>query len=187
METNAVPENSGFVITGHKYLISNAPVSDLSLVYAVTDQNKGFFGGITAFIVETDTKGFKTDQKLSKLGLRTTQMGEQIFEQVYVPESQILGKIGGGGVIFNHSMEWEKICLTAIHIGILQRIIEKLVVHLNQRESSGKSIGKYQSISHKIAEMKVQLETGKLLSYQSAWKLDRQKNLSMDAAMLGML
>lgn len=182
LRTRAEPDGNGFRLNGTKMFSSNGPVADIALVFAATDPEKGYHGGVTAFIVEKGTSGFRTGQKFEKMGLRTSPIGELVFEDAYVPEEAILGGVGGGATIFTHSMDWERICLFASHVGTMERLLEKSIEYARTRTQFGQSIGKFQAVSHPIADMKVQLEAARLLTYKAAWQLDRVRTVSMDAA-----
>jgi alkylation response protein AidB-like acyl-CoA dehydrogenase len=175
--------DDSFTISGNKIFASNGPVADIAVVYAATDSGKGFLGGITAFLVEDGTPGFSKGQKFEKMGLRTSPIGELVFQEASVPAANVLGQVGAGGPIFNQSMEWERICLVAAHIGVMERLLEKAVGYARERKSFGQAIGKNQAISHKIADMKVRLETARLLVYRSASKLQNRSSIGLDASM----
>lgn len=182
MKTTAVRSGDGFLINGRKMFSSNGPIADLALVFAVTDAEKGYYGGITAFLVEKGTPGFSPGQKFDKLGTRTSPLGEMVFENVFVPETAALGGIGAGSAMFIHAMDWERICLFATHVGQMERLLEKSIQYARSRTQFGQPISKFQAISHKIADMKVQLEAARLLIYKAAWKLERARSVSMDAS-----
>ena len=95
----------------------------------------------------------------------------------------MLGGIGGGSALFTSAMDWERICLFASHIGMMERLLEQSVSYARVRTQFGQAIGKFQAIAHRIVNMKVQLEAARLLTYRSAWRLGRVKNVSMDASM----
>ncbi len=182
MRTRAEPDGSGWRINGVKTFISNGPIGDVGIVFAITNPEKGFHGGVTGFIVEKNTPGFSASHKFEKLGLRTSPISELIFENVYVPESAVLGSVGGGSSVFGTAMDWERILLVAGHVGTMERLLETSIAYARKRSQFGQTIGKFQAVSHKIADMKVQLEASRLLAYQSAWRLDHCKTVSMDAA-----
>src|SRR5262249_55226158 len=182
LRTRAEPDNDGFRLNGTKTFISNGPVADLVIVFAVTDPKKRYFGGITAFLVQKGTRGFRASQKFEKMGLRTSPIGELVFEDVYVPTSAVLGGLGAGSTFFTSTMDWERICLFASHVGTMERLIETSVAYARTRVQFGQAIGKFEAISHRIADMKVQLEAARLLTYRAAWRLGRAKSASLDAA-----
>lgn len=183
MSTRAEPHGDGFRINGTKMFSSNGPVADLAVVFAATDPEKGYHGGITTFLVEKGTPGFHTGQRFEKMGLRTCWIGELVFEDVHVPTGAVLGGVGAGAVLFTHAMDWERTCLFASHIGTMERLLEKSIEYARTRTQFGQPIGKFQAVSHRIADMKVQLEAARLLTYKAAWRLNRTRNIPIDAAM----
>ncbi len=169
-----------YLLNGSKTFISNSAASSLVLTYAETNPDKGFFGGLSAFIVEKDQ--YKIGASFKKMGLENCSLGEIIFEQSSLSETNLLGKEGGGAFIFNHSMEWERICLAGIHLGAMQRVLAKTIEFVKQRKSLGQSIGKFQGVSHTIADMVCTLDVARNYAYKSAWCLDHKKNVSKEAA-----
>lgn len=182
MRTRAERAGDGWRINGTKTFVSNGPIGDVAIVFAVTDPEKGFHGGITAFLVERGTEGFSSSKKFEKLGLRTSPIGELIFEDVWVPDSSILESVGAGSKVFATAMDWERTLLVAGHVGALERLLETSVNYARTRSQFGQIIGKFQAVAHKIADMKVHLEAARLLAYQSAWRLEHARNASLDAA-----
>ena len=181
--TRAEPEGDGFVINGTKTFISNAPVADLVIVFTMTDRSKGFHGGTTPFLVEKGTPGFRVSQKIEKMGLRTAPFGELVFEDVRVPASAAIGGVGGGAAMFTEAMDWERVLLFAAHVGTMERLLEEAIKYAKTRRQFGQPIGKFQAVSHKIADMKVQLEAARLLTYRAATRLETARGASLDAAM----
>jgi len=182
MKTRARPDGDDFIIDGVKIFSSNGPVADLAVLYAKTDPDKGYIGGVTAFLVETGTPGFSKGQSFKKMGLRSCSIGELVFDNVRLPKSAVLGSVGGGGPIFNQSMEWERTCLVAAHVGKMERLLEKAVEYAQTRKSFGQRIGQFQAVSHRIADMKVRLEAARLLAYRTATRLETSKMVGLDAA-----
>ena len=183
LRTKAEPDGSGFCINGTKTLISNGPIADLVIVFAMTDPDKGYYGGVTAFLVESDTPGFRVSQKFETMGVRTAPLGELVFEDVHVPTEAVLSGVGAGSTLFTQVMDWERICLFASHIGTMERLLEQSIKYARTRTQFGQSIGKFQAVAHRIVDMKVQLEAARLLTYRAAWRLGRVKHVSMDASM----
>jgi len=183
MKTRAHADGDDFVIRGVKTFSSNGPVANLAVVYAQTDPNRGYLGGVTAFLVEENTPGFKKGQTFQKMGLRSCPIGELVFDDVRVPRSAVLGQVGSGGPIFNQSMEWERTCLVGAHLGSMERLLDQAVEFAKTRKSFGQRIGAYQAVSHRIADMKVRLEAARLLTYRTATKLETSKSVGFDAAM----
>jgi alkylation response protein AidB-like acyl-CoA dehydrogenase len=183
LRTKAARANGGFRINGTKTFISNGPVADVVIVFAMTDADKGYHGGVTAFLVERGTAGFSAGPKFDKMGLRTSPIGELVFNDVYVPEDAVLAGVGGGAALFSASMDWERICLFASHVGTMERLLETSISYARTRSQFKQMIGKFQAVGHCIADMKVQLEAARLLTYRAAWRLGNTRNASLDAAM----
>jgi L-prolyl-PCP dehydrogenase len=181
--TKAQRDGAGFRINGTKTFISNGPVADVVIVFAVTDAAKGYHGGVTGFLVEATNPGFTVTQRFEKMGLRTSPIGELVFEDAWVPEQAAVGGVGGGATVFTEAMDWERICLFASHIGAMERLLETSVRHARTRAQFGQAIGKFQAVSHRIVDMKVQLEAARLLTYRAASRLGRSRSVSMDASM----
>lgn len=183
MTTRAVRDGDGFLLDGTKVFSSNGPVADLAVIYAVTDPERGYLGGITAFLVGTETPGFQSGQKFEKIGLRSCLIGELVLDGVYVPEEAVLGAVGAGSTLFSQSMEWERICLVAAHVGTMERLLERAVEYARTRTAFGQKIGKFQAVSHRIVDMKVRLEAARLLTYKAASRLDQSRDVAMDASL----
>jgi len=183
MAARATRDGDGFVIRATKTLITNAPVADLAVVYAATDPDKGYHGGITGFLVERGAEGFTAGQTFETMGLRSCPIGELVLDDVRVGPDAVLGPVGAGGLIFAESMIWERLLLVASHLGVMDRLLDQAVEYARTRTSAGRPIGEHQAISHRIADMKVQLEAARLLTYRGAWKLDRSRDVALDAAM----
>jgi len=182
IKTQARKVGEDFIVSGTKTFSSNGPVADLAVVYAKTDPDKGYLGGVTAFLVDAGTAGFSKGQVFKKMGLRTSPIGELVFDEVRLPPSAVLGTVGGGGPIFNQSMEWERTCLVAAHLGTMERQLEKAIEYARTRKSFGQRISQYQAVSHRIADMKVRLEAARLLTYRTATRLDISRSVGFDAA-----
>jgi hypothetical protein len=182
LRTRAEPDGDGFRINGTKTFISNGPVADLVIVFALTDPDKGYHGGVTAFLVETTAPGFAVSQRFEKMGLRTSPIGELVFEDVAVAAGGVLGGVGGGSAVFTHAMDWERVCLFAAHLGTMERLLQRAIAHARTRSQFGQRIGKFQAVAHRIVDMKVHLEAARLLVYRAASRLERTRTVSMDAA-----
>lgn len=181
LSTTAKLEDDHYILNGSKTLISNAPVADLFLVFATVDKSKGFMG-VTAFLVEKTFPGLAISKEIDKMGLKTSPMAEVIFEDCRVPLTNRLGPEGNGATIFNEGIEWERSCMLASDIGVMERQLEECIKYAKVREQFKKPIGKFQAISHKIADMKVRLETARLILYKVAWLKQTQGRAGMEAA-----
>jgi alkylation response protein AidB-like acyl-CoA dehydrogenase len=182
LSTRADRQDGGYRLNGAKTLVTNALDADLALVFAATAPEKGSWG-ISAFVVEKGTPGFSVGRHLEKMGMRAVRMGELVFEDCFVPECNRLGPEGIGMHLFNHAMEWERACILGSHTGAMERQLEEYVAYSRSRKQFGQAIGKFQSISNRIAEMKVRLETARLLLYKTAWLKKQGKPAQMEAAM----
>jgi alkylation response protein AidB-like acyl-CoA dehydrogenase len=181
LRTRAERKGDGYVLNGSKTFVSNAPIADVLIVFANVDPTKGP-AGVSAFLVEKETPGFSISRKLQKMGLRTSPMAELAFMDCEVPAENLLGKEGSGQSIFTASMEWERTCILAGHLGGMQRLIETCSKYARERKQFGQPIGKFQSISNKIAEMEVRLETSRLLLYKAAWLKKQGRHALREAA-----
>jgi alkylation response protein AidB-like acyl-CoA dehydrogenase len=182
LKTRALKEENVFRLNGFKNYVSNGPIADVLITYALTNPGKGFFGGISAFLINKKIHDYNVSAPVEKMGLVSCLMGEVHFEDLFVESSTLLGKEGGGAMIFNKSMEWERICLGALHLGTMKRLLEQAVDFAKARKSGGKNIGSYQAISHPLANFKARLEGARLLTLNAAWKLDRCESVINDAA-----
>jgi alkylation response protein AidB-like acyl-CoA dehydrogenase len=181
METKATKKNDGYLLNGTKTYVTNAPVADLFVVYAVTNPNYGYMG-ISGFIVERDTEGLVIDEPFKKIGLETSQISTVNFCDCYIPSSNLIGKEGKGFAIFSRSMQLERSCIFAIYLGIMRRQLNNVIEHAKNRVQFGKSIAKNQAVSHRIVDMKLRLESASMLLYKACEKIDNKENASMDVS-----
>jgi alkylation response protein AidB-like acyl-CoA dehydrogenase len=175
MKTRAKKKDGSYLLNGSKIFISNGPIADLAGVFAIGDSNKQKFTRISCFLIEKDTPGFTRAKPMEKMGLQTLQNGELIFDDCLLPPESLLGKEGQGGMILNEILLYERILFSACHLGVMERVFEECIEYASQREQFGQTIGKYQAVSHKIADMKRDLELSKLILYKSAWQKDQNK------------
>lgn len=183
MTTTAVQDGDSFVLNGSKTFITNAPVADVFVVFAVTDPSKGAFG-LSAFLVERESEGLEVGPPIKKMGLRTSPMGELVFADCRIPAGNLLGKLGSGMAIFNHSMSWERGCILASSVGTMQRQLETSVSYARERRQFGQPIGKFQAVAHRVVDMKVRLEAARLLLYQLGWKLAQGNDVALESAIV---
>ncbi len=139
--------------------------------------------GITAFILEKDFPGLSVGKEIKKMGLRTSLMAEVIMENCRVPVENRLGEEGMGAAIFNSSMEWERSCILGSNVGSMERQLEACIKYARERKQFNRSISKFQSVANKIVDMKVRLETSRLVLYKIAWLKQRGQDAVMDAAL----
>ncbi|MEM9546191.1 MAG: acyl-CoA dehydrogenase family protein [Bacteroidota bacterium] len=183
METTATKVDGGYVLNGKKHLITLAPLADIALIFASTNPKLGKWG-ISAFIVESNFEGFEALPVQAKMGLRTVPIGQFIFKDCFVPESNRLGKEGAGFGIISHSLEYDRCCILASHLGAMERQLEDSIAYIKERKQFGQKIGSFQSVSNRIADMKLRLETSRLLLYKTAWKKQSGSSAMMEASLL---
>jgi alkylation response protein AidB-like acyl-CoA dehydrogenase len=183
LRTLAMRTSDGWILDGSKTFITNAPVAGVFVVFASTDLALGF-AGISAFVVDRETPGVSVGVPFHKMGLRTSPMSEVVFTRCEVPADALLGPEGAGAAIFNSSMDWERSCILASSIGTMERQIERSIEYARDRRQFRQPIGKFQAVSHRIADMKVRLETARLLLYRLGWAKDAGRSSAMDAAMV---
>jgi alkylation response protein AidB-like acyl-CoA dehydrogenase len=182
LTTHAKPVEGGFRLNGHKHLITFAPIADFTIIFATVDPKLGRWG-ISTFIVDSDTLGYNASETQEKMGLRTTPIGEIWLEDCFVPTDNMIGAEGSGAAIFNSSQEWERACILASQLGIMEFQLETAVAYAQTRQQFGRPIGKFQAVSHRIAEMKLRLDAAKLLAYRAAWTIDKGQPAMMAAAL----
>jgi L-prolyl-PCP dehydrogenase len=183
LSTTAQRNGTAYVLNGSKTFVTNAPESDLFLVFGTIDKELGF-AGVTAFLIEKDTPGLTVGKPLSKMGLRTSPMSELFFDGCEVPAENLLGKPGGGMLVFDASMTWERGCILACTVGTMERQLERSVEYARERKQFGQPIGSFQAVSHKLVDMKLRLETARLLLYRLGWLIDTGKPTALESALV---
>jgi alkylation response protein AidB-like acyl-CoA dehydrogenase len=174
--------DGGYVLNGTKTFVTNAPVANMAVVFATVDPARGMWG-VTGFVVDMEAPGISVSRHIDKMGLRTSPMGEIFLDDCFVPDTNRLGPEGAGASLFKDSMEWERACILAGHIGAMERQLEQAVDYARQRNQFGRPIGKFQTVANRIVDMKVRLETARLLLYKVAWLKSRGRPAVMEAAM----
>lgn len=168
LRTRAVEKGDSFVLTGTKTFITNAPVADVFVIFATTDPELGAFG-LAAFIVDRDSAGLTVGQPFKKMGLNSSPMSELFLDEVPVPRANLLGRMGNGMTIFNHSIDWERAGVLASAVGTMERQIEASCEHARNRHTFGRPIASNQAVSHRLVDMQVRLEAARLLLYKAGW------------------
>jgi hypothetical protein len=181
LRTTSRLDGDYYVLNGTKMFCTMAPIADVFVIFATVDKKKGFMG-VTAFIVERGYPGFSVSKEIHKMGLRTAPFAELILEECKVPVENRLGKEGNGAAIFDDSIEWERSCILASLLGGMERQLERCIKYAKERKQFGKSIGSYQSVSNKIVDMKVRMETSRLMLYKLAWMKKTHGKATMEAA-----
>jgi isovaleryl-CoA dehydrogenase len=181
MRLRAKKRGDHYVLNGTKMWITNGPQADTLVVYAKTDPVAGQ-RGITAFIIEKDMKGFRTAQKLDKLGMRGSDTSELIFEDCEVPDDNVLGGEGNGARVLMSGLDYERAVLAAGSIGIMQACMDVVLPYLHDRKQFGQPIGSFQLMQGKIADMYVTLSAARAYVYAVAQACDRGQTTRKDAA-----
>jgi alkylation response protein AidB-like acyl-CoA dehydrogenase len=168
MRARAERTEDGYVLTGTKQYVTNAPIADVMLIFAA-HPDRPSMSGVSAFLVEKGTPGLTVSRHMEKMGLRTSPMAEVVLDDCVVPAESRLGPEGGGSAIFNSTMVWERSCILAGTLGAMQRQLEVCVAYARERKQFGQPIGNFQAVSGKVADMYMRLEAARLLVYQAAW------------------
>ncbi|NQY14870.1 MAG: isovaleryl-CoA dehydrogenase [Henriciella sp.] len=181
MKLRAEKKGDRYVLNGSKMWITNAPDADTLIVYAKTEPEQKS-RGITAFIIERGFKGFSVAQKLDKLGMRGSETGELVFEDCEVPEENVMGPLNGGVEVLMSGLDYERAVLSAGPTGIMQACMDVVVPYVHDRKQFGKSIGEFQLVQGKLADMYVQMNAAKAYVYAVAKACDRGETTRKDAA-----
>ncbi len=181
MKLKAEDKGDHFQLNGTKMWITNGPDADVLVVYAKTDATAGS-KGITAFIIESDFQGFSTAQKLDKLGMRGSNTCELVFDNCIVPKENILGTVGSGVRVLMSGLDYERVILSGGPLGIMQACLDIVIPYIHDRQQFGKSIGEFQLIQGKVADMYTELNACKSYVYSVADACDRGETTRMDAA-----
>jgi isovaleryl-CoA dehydrogenase len=181
MRLKAETAQGGYLLNGNKMWITNAPTANTLLVYAKTDPSAGS-KSVSAFLIEKDFEGFSTAQKLDKLGMRGSDTCELVFEDCFVPTENIVGEIGDGAKILMSGLDYERVVLSAVSTGIMQACLDTVLPYIHERKQFGKSIGEFQLMQGKLADMYVSLSTARSYSYAVAAACDRGETTRKDAA-----
>ncbi len=181
MKLKAQKTSDGYLLNGSKFWITNAPQADTLIVYAKTDMDAGP-KGITAFLIEKDFAGFSIAQKLDKLGMRGSETGELVFENCLVPEENILGNLNGGVEVLMSGLDYERAVLAAGPVGIMQAAMDVVIPYIHERKQFGQSIGEFQLIQGKVADMYVGMNATRAYVYAVAEACDRGETTREDAA-----
>jgi len=181
MRTRADKKGTKYILNGSKMWITNGPLADTIVVYAKTDATAGA-RGITAFLVEKKFKGFSTAQKLDKLGMRGSDTGELLFQDCEVPEENVLGAVGNGVNILMSGLDYERVVLAAGPLGLMQAAIDLVIPYIHDRKQFGQSIGRFQLMQAKIADMYVGMNAAKAYVYAVAKACDEGRTTREDAA-----
>ena len=182
VQTTAVPDKDEWVLNGTKQFITSGDIAEVVTVMVMTDKSKGA-KGISAFIVEKDTPGFKVGQLEDKLGLRGSRTAELIFEDCRIPKENLLAEKDMGFIGAMNILDRGRTAIGAMAVGIARGALEHSIEYAKQREQFGKPISKFQAIQWKIADMATEIDAARLLVYRAAYLEDEGKPFSKEAAM----
>ena len=181
MKLRAEKHGDAYVLNGHKMWITNGPDADVLVVYAKTDLSAAS-RGITAFLIEKGFKGFSTAQKLDKLGMRGSNTCELVFEDCEVPAGNVMGVEGGGVRVLMSGLDYERVVLSAIGIGIMHASLDVVMPYVHERKQFGQPIGEFQLIQAKVADMYTAMNSARAYVYAVAAACDRGAVTRQDAA-----
>lgn len=182
MRTFAENKGDHYLLNGTKNWVTNGKSAGVYIVFAVTDRDKGH-KGISAFIVEGDREGFTTGKKENKLGIRSSDTCELIFDDCKIPGENLIGEEGNGFKIAMDTLDGGRIGIAAQALGIAQSALEKSVNYSKEREQFGKPISKYQAIQFKLAQMGTETEAVRLLTYRAAIRREEGRRITREASM----
>ena len=171
MKLKAQDKGGYYLLNGSKFWITNGPDADTLVVYAKTEPELGA-RGVTAFLVEKTMKGFSIAQKLDKMGMRGSTTGELVFQDVEVPAENVLGTVNGGAKVLMSGLDYERAVLAAGPIGIMQAVMDNVIPYIHDRKQFGQSIGEFQLIQGKVADMYTILQASRAYCYTVGKNLD---------------
>jgi len=183
MRTTAVRRDGGWVLNGGKTFITNGSYADCAVVLALTDREKGTRGGISGFLVEKGTAGFRAGKKENKLGLRASDTAELIFEDCFVPEDCLVGTEGSGFKDAMRVLDGGRISIAALSLGIARGALDAAMKYATQRRQFGKAISEFQAIQFKLATMATELDAAWLLTMRAARMKDAGENVTLESSM----
>ena len=181
MKLKADKRNDRFILNGTKMWITNGPDASTLIVYAKTNQEEGS-RGITAFIIEKDTKGFSSSVKLDKLGMRGSNTCELVFDNCEIPFDNVLGEVGKGVEVLMSGLDYERVVLAAGPLGIMAAALDVVVPYVHERKQFGKAIGTFQLMQAKLADMYTTFNACRSYVYAVAGACDRGKITRKDSA-----
>jgi alkylation response protein AidB-like acyl-CoA dehydrogenase len=180
--TTAVKRGDRYVLNGNKTFITNGRYADVAVVIAVTDKSKGTHG-LSAFVVEKGTKGFRPGKKENKLGLRASDTSELIFEDCEIPEGNLLGAEGEGFIDAMRVLDGGRISIAALALGIARGALDATLKYVKERRQFGKAIAEFQGIQWKLADMATELDAARLLTQRAAVLKDASRKVTRESSM----
>ncbi|MEH3120845.1 MAG: isovaleryl-CoA dehydrogenase [Sphingomonas phyllosphaerae] len=181
MKLRATKVDGGWRLNGTKFWITNAAYADTLVVYAKTDAEAGS-KGITAFLIEKGFDGFSIGQKIDKLGMRGSPTAELVFDDCFVADAQVMGPLNGGVKVLMSGLDYERVVLSGIQLGIMQACIDTVLPYVRERKQFGRAIGEFQLMQAKVADMYVALNSARAYVYAVAKACDAGRTTRFDAA-----
>jgi len=181
MRLRADKVDGGFRLNGTKFWITNAPYAQTLVVYAKTEPEAGS-KGITTFLIEKGFPGFSIGQKIDKVGMRGSPTAELVFQDCFVPDENVMGPLNGGAKVLMSGLDYERVVLSGIQLGIMQACLDVVLPYLRERKQFGAPIGSFQLMQAKIADMVVALNSARAYVYAVARACDAGKTTRQDAA-----
>ncbi|HCA42757.1 MAG TPA: acyl-CoA dehydrogenase [Bacteroidetes bacterium] len=182
MASVAEKKNGKYILNGSKIFITHGSVGETAVVTAVTDKSKGN-NGISAFIIEKGWKGFSTGKKENKLGMRSSDTAELIFENVEIPEENLIGEEGQGYKQALQILDGGRIAIAALSVGIAQGALDASLKYSKERKQFGKTLSEFQGTQFKLSDMATELDAARLLTYRAAWTRMQGRDINLPAAM----
>jgi isovaleryl-CoA dehydrogenase len=179
MKLKADAVQGGYVLNGTKFWITNATYADTLVVYAKTGEGSR---GITAFLIEQGDQGFSIGQKIDKMGMRGSPTAELVFDDCHIPEDRIMGPLHGGVGVLMSGLDYERVVLAGLQLGIMQACLDTVIPYLRERKQFGKPIGAFQLMQAKVADMYVALQSARAYTYAVAKSCDAGQTTRFDAA-----
>jgi isovaleryl-CoA dehydrogenase len=181
MQLKADRVQGGWVLNGTKFWITNAPYADTLVVYAKTSPEAGS-RGITAFLIERNMPGFSIGQKIDKMGMRGSPTAELVFDDCEIADEQVMGPENGGVGVLMSGLDYERVVLAGLQLGIMQACLDVVIPYVREREQFGKPIGSFQLMQAKVADMYVALQSARSYTYAVAQACDAGQTTRFDAA-----
>jgi alkylation response protein AidB-like acyl-CoA dehydrogenase len=182
LRTTALRDDNEYVLNGVKIFTTNAPLADVILIYAKTDVESGYLG-VSAFAAERDTPGLSIGPPTRLSGMQSAPVASVYLQDCRVPACNMIGQPGQGSLVFNRSMLWERACLFAAYLGLMEHQLESTIAFTRKRRQFGKPLSANQAVSHRLVDMKLRLESARLLLYHACWVFDSGRDAAVDISL----
>jgi alkylation response protein AidB-like acyl-CoA dehydrogenase len=179
MKSRVVKEGDHYLLSGTKSYVTNGPDADVFVTYGTIEPAHGHLG-IMGFVVERSTPGITVGAPFEKIGLKSAPISSVYFDSCRIPATHRLGGESQGASVFTRSMHWERACLFGMYLGSMDRQLERSIAYVKDRRQFGKPLYRQQALAHRIADMKLRLESARLLLYRSCWKIDQGEDATLE-------